>query len=134
MDMLSMTMLGHIALVLGRVLVGFYFFFFFFWNYCHRDAAIAAMKASYIPFAPFVFGFGLCLQLITGFLMMLGVWTAWTAIILIVFALFATFIFHRFWSMEAGPVKTLNTIIFIGNITVTLSALLMILGLSMIGL
>lgn len=134
MDMLSITMLGHILLVLGRILVGFYFLFFFFWNYCHRDAAISAMKASHIPFAPYVFGFGIALQLITGFLMMLGVYTAWTAIALIVFALFATFIFHRFWSMEPGPAKTLNTIIFIGNITVTLSALLMILGLSMIGL
>jgi putative oxidoreductase len=127
-------MLAHNALMLGEILVGFYFFFFFFWNYCHRKDAMAAMRASHIPFVPFVFGLGLCIQLITGLYIMIGIYTALSALLLMVFAIFATFIFHRFWTIEPGPVRTLNTIIFIGNLTVTLGALLLVFGMSLVGL
>ncbi|MCX7125573.1 MAG: hypothetical protein NTU49_07480 [Gammaproteobacteria bacterium] len=130
MDLLTISGLENIALIAGRVLIGFYFFFFAFWNFHHRKDAIPAMRNQHVPFASFVFGVGLCIQFITGLYVIFAVFTAISAAILVVFDIFATFIFHRFWTMEMGPARTLNTVIFIGNLTVTLGGLLLIIGLS----
>ena len=130
MDLLTIGGLDNIALTAGRVLIGLYFFFFTFWNSCHRKDALAAMRNQHLPFPTFIFGVGLCIQFITGLYVIFAILTAIAAAILIVFDIFATFIFHRFWTMEAGPVRTLNTVIFIGNLTVTLGGLLLIIGLS----
>lgn len=120
----------HDALVLGRILIGFYFCFFFFWNYHYRQFSIDVLRASHIPFAPLMFGIGICLELVAGLLVIFNLYLGVAAALLVVFVLFATFVFHRFWRLESGPVRTLNTIIFIGNVTVTLGGLLLLIGLS----
>lgn len=117
----------YVALLSGRILIGFYFFFFTFWNFYHRKAAISAIP---LPLPHVIFTMGLFIQFVTGMCIMIGIFTAPSALILVVFDVVATFIFHRFWIMEEGPVRTLNTIIFIGNLTVTLGALLLVIGMS----
>lgn len=122
MDLPAVTAYAPIA---GRILIGFYFFFFVFWNSYHRVAALAVMRQIKIPFPFFVFVVGLMLQGVTGLLIIFAVFVPIAATLLIVFDIFATFIFHRFWTLD-GPLRTLNTIIFIGNLTITLGALLLL--------
>lgn len=130
MDVLNNSVFLHACLVTGRVFIGFYFFFFTFWNFYHRVAAIGVIRERQLPLPSVIFAFGLCLQFITGLLIIFAIYTAVSAALLVIFSLFATFMFHRFWTMEEGLVRTLNTIIFIGNLTITLGALLLVIGLS----
>ena len=130
MGMLNNALFMQYCLEAGRILIGLYFFSFFFWNYYHRVPAIEGMRASHVPFAPVIFGFGICFQLVIGLLVVFAQFTEICAALLVIYVICATFIFHRFWTMEEGAPRTLNTIIFIGNLTVTLGGLLLLIGLS----
>lgn len=125
---IDLPIVTHYATVLGRVLIGFYFFFFVFWNTYHRKAALAVMQEQHLPFAPVLLAGGIIMQGCTGLLIIFAQFTAIAAALLIIFDIFATFIFHRFWTIEEGPARTLNTIIFTGNLTITLGALLLLVG------
>jgi len=127
--MFDITFFAPYCLIAGRVLIGFYFFFFVFWNSYHWRPTLDVMHQQCIPFAFPLLIFGICFQGITGLFIMLATYTAYAAALLVVFDVFATFVFHRFWTMESGPARTLNTIIFIGNLTVTLGGLLLLVGL-----
>lgn len=131
-DWMSQDCLLACCIVVARVLVGFYFVFFVFWNYVHKEAAIDVMRQRSLPYPVVLFSLGLLIELVAGLLVMLGVWLLPAAAVLIVFAVFATFIYHCFWLMDKGPERTLNTIIFIGNLTISLSALLFVIGTSAI--
>ncbi len=122
---MDLSIVTNYAPIVGRILIGFYFFFFVFWNSYHATAALAVMRQIKIPFPLFVFVIGLILQGVTGLLIVFNLFVPVAAALLIVFDVFATFMFHRFWTMD-GPLRTLNTIIFIGNLTITLGALLLL--------
>ena len=122
---MDLSIVTNHAPTIGRILIGFYFFFFVFWNSYHATDALAVMRQVKIPFPIFVFVTGLTLQGVTGLLIVFNIFVSVSAVLLIFFDIFATFIFHRFWTMN-GALRTLNTIIFIGNLTVTLGALLLL--------
>ena len=123
---MDLTLLDNNAALLGRVLIGFYFLFFVFWNTCHRQDALACMRQQKIPFAPMFLASGIILEGCAGLLIIFAQYTAIAASLLIIFTLGATLMFHRFWTMPAGPLRTLNTIIFINNLTVTVGGLLLL--------
>lgn len=135
--------------VIGLVLVGFYFVFFVFWNFHFRIPSIDVIKNAHVPFPRLVFGVGLIIEGLCGLLIIFeAILLAFfpgslflspyllivPAGVLMIFILSATFLFHRFWELEPGMVRLLNTIIFIGNFTISLSAVcfVMMIGLSWI--
>jgi putative oxidoreductase len=124
---MDFPIVAHYATVLGRVLIGFYFFFFVFWNTYHRKAALEVMR-QHLPFAPVFLAVGIIMEACMGLLIIFAQFTAIAAVLLIIFVIFATLIFHRFWTIKEEPAHTLNTIIFIGNFTITLGALLLLVG------
>lgn len=73
----------------------------------------------------------LATQIIAGFLVIFGFFTAYATLVLITFTLGATFTYHRFWALAPGIERTLNTIIFIGNLSITLVTLLFVLSYSL---
>ncbi|WP_133130155.1 hypothetical protein [Legionella yabuuchiae] len=129
---MDITTYSSYFLLAGRVLIGFYFFFFVFWNGYHWRPTLDAMRLRKIPstLAFPVMIFGLFLEGVTGLMIMFGIYTGYAALLLILFDIVASFIFHPFWIMEWGVVRTLNTIIFIGNLTMTLGGLLLLVGIS----
>ena len=133
--------------VIGLILVGFYFLFFVFWNFHFRVPSIEVIKSAHVPFPCLIFISGLVMEGICGLLIIFeAILLAFfpgslflspyllivPAGVLMVFIASATFLFHRFWELEPGMVRVLNTIIFIGNFTISLSAVcfVMVMGLS----
>lgn len=111
----------------GRILVGFYFTFFGVWNVCHWVPTLNFMLQKKLPFARFLLGFGIGVQSITGLMLIFGFYAQIAAFILIPFDIVSVFIFHAFWNFD-GEIRRLNMIIFIANITATLSALLLLMA------
>lgn len=112
---------------IGRFLVGFFFFFFGFWNLYHWAPTLSYMRQKKIPFAFLLLALGILLQLITGLMLIIGLYVKIAALLLIVFDVFAVLIFHPFWNFE-GEVRRLNTIIFVTNLTASLGALILLLN------
>ncbi len=112
---------------IGRFLVGFFFVFFGFWNLCHWAPTLSYMRQKNIPFAFLLLAVGIVLQIMTGLMLIIGVYVKIAVLLLIVFDVLAVLIFHPFWNME-GQVRQLNTIIFVTNLTATLGALILLLN------
>lgn len=112
---------------IGRFLVGFFFFLFGFWNGYYWRPTLDFMHQKRIPLAALLLGFGIIFQIVTGFMLMIGVYVKIAALLLIPFDIIAVLIFHAFWNFT-GEVRRLNTIVFIANLTASLGALLLLLG------
>ena len=120
------TLITSLPLI-GRFLIGFFFFFFGFWNLCHWTPTLSYMQQKKIPFAFFLLAIGILMEIITGLMLIIGIYVKLAALLLIIFDVFAVLIFHPFWTLE-GEVRRLNTIIFITNLTASLGALILLLN------
>ena len=118
---------SHYLLLLAHFLVGSYFVFFGFWNIYHWTPILKVMGEKGIPLPFLSLQIGIFLQIVTGTMLALGIYTKLAALLLIPFTLFAIFMFHPFWR-HRGELFTLNFTIFAANITVTIGALLLIIA------
>lgn len=122
-----MCNLCGLSVVLAHVLTGFYFAFYGFWNLYHWRPIMENMIQKNIPLPFLVLSCGIFWQTVAGFLIMFGFYVKLAALVLIPFTVISVFIFHPFWS-HRGEQRALNLNIFIANLTVSLSALLLLLN------
>lgn len=113
-------------LVLSHILIGFYFVFYGFWNIYHWRPIMEDMNQKNIPIPFLVLACGIFWQTVAGFMIMFGIYVKLAALLLIPFTIISVFIFHPFWRHH-GEQRALNLNIFIANLTVSLSALLLLL-------
>lgn len=113
-------------------LIALFFMIFGVLNFRSRQSIITAMYEKNIPFARFMFYFGVIFQLLLGAAIMIDMYTSFAAIGLIIFDIVAIFIFHPFWKMT-GELRRLNQIIFITNSTIVIGALLLLIDLTIFG-
>lgn len=114
-------------LVASHVLIGFYFAFYGFWNIYHWRPIMEDMIQKQIPIPFLVLSCGIFWQTVAGFMIMFGLYVKLAACLLIPFTIISVFIFHPFWN-HRGEQRALNLNIFIANLTVSLSALLLLLN------
>ena len=120
-----MEFLLMLSSMLAHSLIGFYFAFFGFWNIYHWRTTMEVMVQKNIPHPWLLLSIGIVWQTVLGFLIILNIFVAISALLLIPFTLIAICMFHPFWKYR-GEHRALNLIIFITNITVTISALLLL--------
>jgi putative oxidoreductase len=113
--------------VSAHVLIGFYFVFYGFWNIYHWRPIMEDMTQRNIPIPFLVLSCGIFWQTVAGFLIMFGLYVKLAALLLIPFTIISVFIFHPFWN-HRGEQRALNLNIFIANLTMSLSALLLLLN------
>lgn len=111
--------------MIARFLIAIFFIIFGILNLGARQEIIDAMHEKHIPFASFLFYFGVIFELLLGSAVILNIYTTFAALGLIIFDLVAIFIFHPFWTMS-GEIRRLNQIIFISNSTIVIGALLLL--------
>ena len=116
--------------MIGQVLIGFYFAFFGLWNIYHWTPILEGMIRKNIPYAFFLLSIGITWQIITGTMIMFGIYVKLAALLLIPFTIIGVFIFHDFWNFK-GMEKRLNLQIFIANLTISVGALLHLLQFSL---
>ena len=122
-----MELLIHTPHIAGRCLVGLFFLFFGIWNALHWQPTVNVMVEQKIPCANLLLLFGIVWEIIAGTLIIAGFYVQWAALSLIPFNIIAVLIYHQFWKFD-GPLRTLNTIIFVTNLTSSLGALLLLAG------
>lgn len=104
-----------ILYLIARVLMGAAFLFAGLRNAAQIPALTEAMVKRGIPQPRNAMLIGVALQIVSGALLMIGLWPALGAAGLIVFVVLATVLFHNFWDYsgaERGPhlgAATVNT-------------------------
>lgn len=86
----------------GRLLIGGVFVFAGVRNIQNRTLLTQMMSARGVPQAGTVLWIGIVLQIVTGMLLISGVWTAAASALLLLFLIAATPMFHNFWDYQ-GP-------------------------------
>jgi putative oxidoreductase len=116
-----------LTIMISHTFIGVYFVFFGFWNIYHWRPLIEMMAQKNIPHPWLLLPIGITWQVVCGFLIILGIYVKLAALLLIPFTLISICIFHPFWQFR-GELRNLNLIIFIGNLTVTIAALLFLIN------
>jgi putative oxidoreductase len=121
-------MLNLLAAVpmIAHVLIGFYFAFFGFWNVYHWRPITEEMLQRNIPQPFLILSAGIFWQTVTGFMIMFSIYVKLAALLLIPFTIMSVFIFHPFWNYR-GEHRRLNFSFFMANLTMSVSALLLLL-------
>lgn len=114
-------------LILGRLLIGFYFAFHGFWNIYHWRPTMEVMIQKNIPHPWLLLPIGITWQILTGCMVMFNIHIKLAALLLIPFTIVAVCLFHPFWKFH-GEHRALNMNIFIANMTIGLGALLLLLS------
>lgn len=109
----------------AHFLIGFYFAFFGIWNIYHWRPILLTMSEKNLPHPWFLLPVAICWQVITGVMIMCGIYVKLAAILLLPFTLISVFIFHPFWSFR-GELRVLNFNIFITHMTVTFATLILL--------
>jgi uncharacterized membrane protein YphA (DoxX/SURF4 family) len=122
-----MLNLFSVSQLIAHVLIGFYFVFAGFWNIYHWRPIVENMTQKNIPLPFFILASGIFWETVAGFMIMFGLYVKIAALVLIPFTIIAVFIFHPFWN-DRGEHRALNLSIFLANITMTVSALLLLLN------
>lgn len=118
------SLVNHLPIV-ARVLIGFYYAFFGLWNVYHWTPILQTMIQRRIPLPWLVLQAGIVLQVVTGGMIMIGMFAKAAALLLLPFTLIAVFIFHPFWK-HRGEQLRLHFTVFTANLTVSVGALLMV--------
>jgi putative oxidoreductase len=122
-----MLYLTPASLVIAHVLIGYYFVFYGFWNIYHWRPLIEDLNQRNIPLPYMVLAAGIFWQTVAGFMIMFAIYLKLAALVLIPFTLISVFIFHPFWKFH-GEKRALNLNIFLANLTLSFSALLLLLN------
>jgi len=111
--------------MLTHFLIGFYFVFFAVWNIYHWNRIIEVMIKDNLPHPYLLLPIGIGWQSVAGFLIIFGLFSKLAALSLIPYVIIASFIFHPFWNYH-GEQRYLHFTIFMTNITVVISALILL--------
>ena len=122
-----MLNLFSVSQLIAHVLIGFYFASAGFWNIYHWRPIVESLAQKKIPLPFFILAAGIFWETVAGFMIMFGLYIKIAALLLIPFTIIAVFIFHPFWK-DRGEHRALNLSIFLANITMTVSALLLLLN------
>lgn len=96
---------AHIAMLIGRVLLGGLFVLGGIHHFTSWPAVSGAMVTRGVPMACLVLAVGSVFQILCGSLLMIGLWVTAAALGLVVFTLVASAMFMNFWSMQ-GEART----------------------------
>lgn len=113
--------------VLAHILIGFYFTFFGFWNIYHWAPMTEVMIHRSLPCPFFLLSSIIAWQIITGVMLMFGIFVKLTALLLIPFVFAFVFILHPFWKFK-GEIRKQHMALFITNLTMCLGALVLLLN------
>jgi putative oxidoreductase len=119
-SMLALPLVTH-------TLIGFYFAFYGFWNAYHWGRTLETMVRLNIPHPWLFLSIGITWQVVAGFMIIFNIYTNLAALSLMLFTGISVFIFHPFWKSH-GEMRALHMMVFMTNIMVTLSALLMLIS------
>lgn len=112
----------------SRYLIAGYFFLVGIQHLKSREVIVDVMQLKHIPFAKFLFYYGVFYEIVLSMCLFMNFYTSLSATFLIFFDLFAILTFHAFWKMS-GELRRLNQMIFITNATVVIGALLSLINL-----
>lgn len=112
----------------SRYLIALFFFIFGIQNLKSRDMILSVMKQNRIPWATFIFYYGVFYEFVLTFCLFANYYTSLSALFLMLFVFVAIMMFHPFWKMS-GEFRRLNQIIFITNSTIVMGALLSLINL-----
>lgn len=110
---------------LVQLLIGFYFAFYGFWNIYHWFPILESMAQKKIPHPYLFLSVGIAWQSTAGILIMCGIFVKFAALSLLPFMIIAVFIFHPFW-MYQGEHRHVHLAVFLANLTIGVSALLLL--------
>ncbi len=121
-----MNPFSYYSQIIAHFLIGAFFVFFGFLNIEQWRYNIETMKQKNIPFPQVILFIGITWQIIAGMMVVAGVYIQIAALLLIVFTVIAVLMFHSFWNYQGEERKTSKLIFFV-HMTVTISALLLLL-------
>ncbi|RDI37271.1 DoxX family membrane protein [Aquicella lusitana] len=121
-----MDILFTILSVLAHILIGGYFVFLGCWSIYHWVPIMETLVKKRVPHPYLLLPAGIGIQVVTGGMIMFGMFVKVAVLILIPATIVAVFIFHPFWHFR-GELRLLNFTLFLANLTVTLGALLLLL-------
>ncbi len=122
-----MDSLFSVLTILAHSFIGFYFVFFGIWNVYHWFPILETMTEKNIPHPYLVLPIGIAWEIIAGVMIICGIYVTLAAVLLIPFTIISVVMFHPFWKLE-GERQISSLIVFITNITVTIGALLLLIG------
>src|SRR3990167_8940167 len=111
---------------LAHILIGVYFAFLGCWNIYHWVPILEVLARKNVPHPYFLLPIGIALQIITGSMIIFGIYIRLAALLLVPATIIAICVFHPFWNFK-GEIRALNFTIFVTNMTVTLGALILLL-------
>ncbi|RWK49579.1 DoxX family protein [Mesorhizobium sp.] len=109
---------GNEILLAARLLLGGAFVFAGLRNVQNATFLTQMMTARGVPQARLMLWLGIVLQIVSGALVISGVWTAAAALCLVLFLVIATPMFHNFWDHQ-GPERAARINGFVGNVALT---------------
>ncbi|MEW5850224.1 MAG: DoxX family protein [Myxococcota bacterium] len=101
--------LGHVALLVGRLLVATIFILSGFSKITDFGGTAAHMAEKGIPATQLLLVGAIVVELGGGVLLATGLLTRWAAVALFLFLIPATLIFHNFWALEGAERLTQQT-------------------------
>lgn len=111
--------------LITHTLIGLYFVFFGIWNIYHWRPTMEIMVQKNFPHPWLFLSVGILWETVLGIMIVLNLYVMLAALLLIPFTVISVCLFHPFWQYR-GEHRNLNVAIFIMNITVTVSALLLL--------
>lgn len=105
-------------LVAARLLLGGAVVFAGLRNIQNAGFLTQLMSMRGVPQARLMLWLGIVLQIVSGALVISGVWTAAAALCLVLFLIVATPMFHNFWDHQ-GPERVSRINGFVGNVALT---------------
>lgn len=109
--------------VLAHFLIGFYFAFYGFWNIRYWAPILQVMADKNVPHPYLILPIGIGWQIITGCMIIFGIYVKLAALLLIPFTILAACIFYPYWNFKGEHRKTAFGLFFT-HMTITLGALL----------
>jgi putative oxidoreductase len=102
----------------GRLLLGGAFVFAGIRNILNAPLLTQLISARGVPQARLMLWLGIVLQIVSGALVISGIWTAAAALCLVLFLIVATPMFHNFWDHQ-GSERASRINGFVGNVALT---------------
>lgn len=124
----KMSAMALSSIILGRLLLAFYFLKAGINNILHFQRVAGLLKTKSIPLAPLALTVVIAIQLLGSIAVILNVYTLIASIALILFTLAANFLICNYWTMEGLQRKNVS-FVFYANIAV-IGALLLLSGMN----
>tara|TARA_R110000868_G_scaffold96162_2_gene264622 strand:+ start:37133 stop:37510 length:378 start_codon:yes stop_codon:yes gene_type:complete len=118
--------LCYYQILVGRVLLGFFFVAVGILNIIGWDSNINILYANYFPMPELLLGTAIAAEIILGLFVAIGMFHQVAALLLILFTIFVAPIYLDFWNLS-GPAMIATLVQFLSDIAV-IGGLLMVSG------